>query len=98
MDRVANENKQIHMGGSRTKKGGGSALLIALSLTAVIMAGAYSALCAWAGSRTVFYPNETIQGVSVGGLSVDQAAQVLASSLPGQTISVATAQKAAAEG
>ena len=99
MAQVTNEVKQkMRTGGSRVKKGGGSALFLALGLTAAIMIGAYSALCAWAGSRTVFYPNETISGVSVGGLSVEQAAQMLASSLPGQTVTVTTAQTAAAEG
>ncbi len=98
MAQVTNEVKQMKTGGSRVQKGGGSALFIALALTVAIMAGAYSALCAWAGSRTVFYPNETISGVAVGGLSVEQAAQMLASSLPGQTVSVSTAQTAAEEG
>ena len=98
MGQMTNEVKQSKTGGARVKKGGGSALLAALVLTAAIMAGAYAALCAWAGSRTVFYPNETISGVSVGGLSMEQAAQVLSSALPGQTLSVSTAQEAEKEG
>ena len=96
MGQTTNEVKQTK--GVRVKKSGGSALLIALGLTAVIMAGAYSALCAWAGSRTVFYPNETISGVAVGGLSMEQAAQVLSSTLPGQTVTVTTEQEAEKEG
>lgn len=85
-------------GGARVRKGSAAPVLIALILTAAIMAGAYAGLCAWAGSRTVFYPNETIGGVNVGGLTVEQAAQVLAGALPGRTISVSTVQTAEAEG
>lgn len=92
-----NEVKEWKRSGTRVKYGGG-ALLIALGLTAAIMAGAYAGLCAWAGSRTVFYPKETISGINVGGLTVDEAAQTLAASLPGQTLTITTDQTAAAEG
>ena len=57
MAQLTNEVKQMNTGGARVRKRNGSALLLALSLTALIMGGAYSGLCAWAGSRTVFYPN-----------------------------------------
>lgn len=97
MGQMTNEVKQLNIDGVRSKRSG-SALLIALVLTAAIMAGAYAGLCAWAGSRTVFYPRETIHGVAVGGLTVDEAAQVLAGALPGQTITVSSAQRAAEEG
>ncbi len=83
---------------ARAKKGAAAPVFIALALTAAIMAGAYAGLCAWAGSRTVFYPGETIGGVNVGGLTVEQAGQVLAGALPGRTISVSTVQTAEAEG
>ena len=43
-------------GGARVKSGGAAPVIIALALTAAIMAGAYAGLCAWAGSRTTFYP------------------------------------------
>ncbi len=85
-------------GGARAKKGGAAPVLIALGLTAAIMAGAYAGLCAWAGSRTVFYPRETVGGVDVGGLTVDQAAQVLAGVLPGKTIAVSPVQEPEKEG
>ena len=98
MAQLTNEVKQSKTEGTRVKKRGGSALLLALALTALIMGGAYSGLCAWAGSRTVFYPNETISGISVGGLTVDQAAQTLAGALPGQTVTVSSAQTAEEEG
>ena len=94
MAQLTNEVKQMNTGGARVRKRNGSALLLALSLTALIMGGAYSGLCAWAGSRTVFYPNETISGIAVGGLSVEQAAQALSGALPGQTITLSSAQAA----
>ena len=98
MGQTTNEVKQLNIDGNRPKRGGGSALLIALGLTAAIMAGAYGGLCAWAGSRTVFYPGETIHGVAVGGLTVDEAAQVLAGALPEQSITIVSAQTAEEEG
>ena len=85
-------------GGGRGKKGSAAPVVIALVLTAAIMAGAYAGLCYWAGSRTTFYPKETISGVNVGGLTVEQAGQVLAGSLPGRTLTVSPVQTAEAEG
>ncbi len=84
--------------GGRVRKGGAVPVFIALTLTAAIMAGAYAGLCAWAGSRTDFYPRELIGGVDVGGLTVEQAGQVLAGALPGRTIAVSPAQDAEKEG
>lgn len=98
MEEMMKELKRMGEEGTRVKKGGAAPVFIALALTAAIMAGAYAGLCAWAGSRTVFYPGETIGGVNVGGLTVDQAAQELASALPGKTVTVSTDQKAADEG
>ncbi len=85
-------------GGARVKSGGAAPVIIALALTAAIMAGAYAGLCAWAGSRTTFYPKETISGVPVGGLTVEEAAQVLAGALPEQSIAVSSAQDPVKEG
>lgn len=98
MTELTSEVKRLSEKGTRVKKGGAASVFIALGLTAGIMAGAYAGLCAWAGSRTVFYPGETIGGVNVGGLTVDQAAQELAYALPEKTLAVSTAQKAADEG
>lgn len=84
--------------GGRVKKGKGAPVAAALALTAAIMAGGYAGLCAWAGSQTDFYPKEIIGGVDVGGLTVDQAAQVLAGSLPGKTITVTPLQDPQKEG
>ena len=98
MGELTNEVIRGKNGGSRVKKGGAGPVLAALGLTAAIMAGGYAGLCAWAGSQTDFYPKEIIGGVDVGGLTVDQAAQVLAGSLPGKTISVSPLQDAGKEG
>jgi len=76
---------EVKTGGARVKKRSPAVpVFIALALTAAIMAGGYAGLCAWAGSRDTFYPRETISGVDVGGLTVDQAGQVLAGALPGR--------------
>ncbi len=98
MAQLTNEVKEPKTGGTRVKGGGAAPVLLALALTAAIMGGAYAGLCAWAGSRTVFYPRETIAGVSVGGLTVDEAAQVLAGTLPGQTLALTPVQTAEKEG
>ena len=95
MEQLTNE---AGAAGRRLKKGSAAPVLIALGLTAAIMAGAYAGLCAWAGSRTVFYPGEAIGGVNVGGLTVEQAGQVLAGALPERVISVSPVQTAEAEG
>lgn len=98
MGQMTNEVNTPRAGGARLKKGSSAPVWIALALTAAIMAGAYAGLCAWAGSRTVFYPGETISGVAVGGLTVEEAAQVLSATLPGQTITVSSSQDPAKEG
>ncbi len=95
MGQLTNE---VKTGGTRVKKGSAAPVFIALALTAAIMAAGYAGLCAWAGSRTTFYPKETISGVDVGGLTVEQAGQVLAGALPGRTLAVSPAQAAEDEG
>ena len=92
MGRTANEVRR------EKKKGGAAPVFIALGLTAAIMAAGYAGLCAWAGSRTDFYPKELIGGVDVGGLTVDQAGQVLAGTLPQKSIAVSPLQEAGKEG
>ncbi len=98
MGQMTNEVRQSKEFEIRVKKGRAAPVLIALALTAAIMAAGYAGLCAWAGSRTVFYPKETIGGVDVGGLTVDEAAQALSAALPGKTLTVSPAQDAAREG
>lgn len=90
---------EVKTGGARVKKRSPAVpVFMALALTAAIMAAGYAGLCAWAGSRTTFYPKETIGGVDVGGLTVEQAGQVLAGSLPGRALAVSPAQAAETEG
>ncbi len=96
MGQLTNEVKTA--GGARVKKGSAGPVIAALVLTAAIMAGAYAGLCYWAGSRDTFYPKETIGGVDVGGLTVEQAGQVLAGSLPGRSLAVSPVQTAEDEG
>ena len=98
MGQQTNEVKAAASAGARVKKASAAPVLAALALTAAIMAAGYAGLCAWAGSRTTFYPKETISGVNVGGLTVEQAGQVLAGSLPGRTLSVSPIQTAEEEG
>ena len=96
MGQLTNEVKSG--GGARVKKGSAAPVFIALALTAAIMAAGYAGLCAWAGSRDTFYSGEAISGVNVGGLTAEQAGQVLAGSLPGRTLSVVPVQEAEDEG
>ncbi len=102
MEQTTNEVKRPGAGGSRKRRGrsgiGGSAPFIALGLTAAILAGAYLGLCAYANSQNVFYGNYAINGVDVGGMSVEQAGEALASALPAQTISISSSQNPADEG
>lgn len=96
MGQLTNE---VKTGGARLKKRSPAVpVFIALALTAAIMAGGYAGLCAWAGSRDTFYPRETISGVEVGGLTVEQAGQVLAGALPGRALAVSPVQAAEDEG
>ena len=62
------------------KKSGKGPLLIAGIVLAVLMA-AYAGLCAYAGSLDTFYPNRHINGIDVGGLTVEQAQQRLETQL-----------------
>ncbi len=62
------------------KKSGKGPLLIAGIVLAVLLA-AYAGLCAYAGSLDTFYPNRHINGIDVGGLTVEQAQQRLETQL-----------------
>lgn len=50
------------------------------------LAGTYLGLCAYAGSLGTFYPNTTINGVAVGGLTPAEAAGKLREAIPRQTL------------
>lgn len=68
-----NEASVQKEGGARLKKGG-KGLYIALGVIVLALAGTYLGLCAYAGSLGTFYPNTTINGVAVGGLTPAEAA------------------------
>ena len=70
-----------------SKKSGKGPLLIAGIVLAVLLA-AYAGLCAYAGSLDTFYPNRHINGIDVGGLTVEQAQQRLERQLLQQAITL----------
>ena len=51
-----------------------------------VLAAAYLGLCAYAASLDVFFPNTTINGVDVAGMTVQQAGEELGSTLPQRTM------------
>ena len=71
-------------------KTGGKKPLIILGITvgtlAVLLAGGYAGLCAYAGSLDTFYPNYTINGVDVAGLTAQQAQAKLEEETPQREI------------
>ena len=58
-------------------KSGGKKPLIIIGILAAVLLAAYAALCAYADSLDVFYPNTTINGVDAAGLTAEQAAERL---------------------
>ena len=80
-----NEASVQKEGGARLKKGG-KGLYIALGVIVLALAGTYLGLCAYAGSLGTFYPNTTINGVAVGGLTPAEAAGKLREAIPRQTL------------
>ena len=99
MIQTTDEVKVTKAGGSRVQKGGGvSAPLIALGLTAAILAGGYLGLCAYANTQDVFYGNYSVNGIDIGGMTVEQAGAALSAALPGQTITIASSQNPEDEG
>ncbi len=68
------EGKRVEPSGG--KPGKGKLVLIVLLVILLVLAGGYAGLCAYAGSGT-FWPNTTIAGVEVGGLTREQAADAL---------------------
>lgn len=69
----------------RLKTGGKKPLIIIGVIVAVLLA-AYVALCAYANSLDTFYPNTTINGVDVAGLTAEQAAERLRQEIPEETV------------
>ena len=88
MEQTTNEAVvQKNPGGARLKKGGKGPLL-ALGIVVGVLVLAYVGLCAYAGSLDTFYPNYHINGIAVGGMTVEQASQTLAAELPEQAIAL----------
>ena len=75
-------------GGARLKKGSGRTPLLVIGIILGVLVLAYVGLCAYAGSLNTFYPNYHINGIAVGGMTVDQASRALAAELPEQAISL----------
>ena len=89
MEQTTNEAVvQKNSGGSRLKKGSGKLPLVVVGIIVGVLVLAYLGLCAYAGSLDTFYPNYHINGIAVGGMTVEQASQALAAELPEQVITL----------
>ena len=62
-------------GGGLTK--GGKIALIAVAAVVLFVAAIFIGIGAFAAGQTTIYPNITVSGVDVGGLTVEQAAEKL---------------------
>lgn len=62
--------------------------VIAAASAAALLAAGYLGLCAFAANTSTFFPNFSINGVEVGGLTASEASQKLARELPARTIAV----------
>ena len=88
MEQTTNEAVvQKNQGGARLKKGGKGPLVV-LGVIVGVLVLAYAGLCAYAGSLDTFYPNYHINGIAVGGMTVEQASQALAAELPEQVMTL----------
>ena len=88
MEQTTNEAVvQNKTGGARLKKGGKGPLVV-LGVIVGVLVLAYAGLCAYAGSLDTFYPNYHINGIAVGGMTVEQASQALAAELPEQVMTL----------
>ena len=79
--------QRIPTGGKRLKKSSKKPLAIAGGVIAAA-AAAYIGLCTYAGSLDTFYPNRQINGIDVGGLTVEAAQEKLESQLLAQPIEI----------
>ena len=88
MEQTTNEAVvQKNQGGARQKKSGKGPLVV-LGVIVGVLVLAYVGLCAYAGSLDTFYPNYHINGIAVGGMTVEQASQALAAELPEQVMTL----------
>ena len=85
-------NEEHNHGGKRLKKGGKTPLIVFCVLL-VLLVGAYAGLCAYVSSRTTFAPNRRLNGVDVGGLTVEQAQTKLEETLLAQPVEIRDAEQ-----
>lgn len=97
MEQRTNEAVVQGAGGARLKQGSQKPLAI-VGIAAAVLLAVYLGLCAYAGSRSTFYPNYAVHGIHVGGMDTAQAAAVLAAELPAQTVTIQIVEDPAAEG
>jgi vancomycin resistance protein YoaR len=92
MEQATNEAVAQKTGGSRLKqtekKGGGKVALAVVGGVLAVAAVAYVGLCAYASSRDTFQPNRRINGIDVGGMTVEEAQATLEQELLGQEITL----------
>ena len=71
------------MDGQRVEKtpGKGKIGLIVAAVLAVLLVGGYLGLCAWVGTSSQIMPGVSVAGVSLGGMTREQAGEVLAEEL-----------------
>ena len=87
MEQTTKEAIAQRNGGKRLSGGAGKKPLIIIGILVAVLAAAYLGLCAYAASLDVFFPNTTINGVDVAGMTVQQAGEELGSTLPQRTMS-----------
>lgn len=87
MEQTTKEAIARRNGGKRLSGGAGKKPLIIIGILVAVLAAAYLGLCAYAASLDVFFPNTTINGVDVAGMTVQQAGEELGSTLPQRTMS-----------
>lgn len=86
MEQTTKEAIAQRNGGKRLSDGAGKKPLIIIGILVAVLAAAYLGLCAYAASLDVFFPNTTINGVDVAGMTVQQAGEELGSTLPQRTM------------
>ena len=86
MEQTTKEAIAQRNGGKRLSGGAGKKPLIIIGILVSVLAAAYLGLCAYAASLDVFFPNTTINGVDVAGITVQQAGEELGSTLPQRTM------------
>ena len=98
MEQINEAAKQPQTGGKRLKKGGAGKPLAILGILVALAAAAYLGLCAFAHYQTVFYPNYSINGLDVSGLTAEEARDLLAEAFPAQTVTLCDAEGGAVLG